>query len=303
MTIVAKRGELPHEGAALGRIHADANRRKATAYWLGFLRGVLASSSIETLEFGPLRAEAGRFLENFQDEGAEELIEDLGAGGEGGQEAIFRIVERAEAERSRDFRMRDRKDATNELYGFCAGIACDNHITPSEVETLLARIAAAPEALEDRRVRSLEWAARRSIVDGRITDEEAGDICGWISRLVGDSCTDTGLATYGNVGVVDGALRDPEGVVFPERMFVLTGKFSIGPRKVVAALVTERGGAWKNTVCKQTDYLVVAASGSRDWVHSSEGTKILKAMEIRRNGGRLHVVEEPTFASALGHAP
>lgn len=295
--------KLPYEGEALGRIHAGANDRKATAYWLGFLRGVLASGSIETMELPPLRAEAAVLLENLGDAGAASLLDDLDARRWNDGAHLLDIVGQAEAMRGRGFRIESRKDAVNELYGFCAGIACDNHITPSEVETLLTKIAATPGLTDDARVRSLEFAARRSIEDGRITEEESEDICSWIARLVGDSCTDTGLATFGNVGVVDGSLRDHTQVQFADRMFVLTGKFSIGPRKVVAGLVKDRGGNWKDVVCTKTDYLVVAVAGSRDWVHSHEGTKILRALEIREKGGRLHVVEEPTFSAALSHVP
>ena len=42
-----KAGALEHEGAALGRIHAKANQQKALGYWLGFLKGVLASDEGE----------------------------------------------------------------------------------------------------------------------------------------------------------------------------------------------------------------------------------------------------------------
>lgn len=151
----------------------------------------------------------------------------------------------------------------------------------------------------DSRVASLGSVARKSIDDGWITEEESEDICQWITTLVGDSATDTGLATFGNIGVIDGALEDPSRFSIPDRMFVLTGKFAIGPRKVLAGMISERGRAWKNTVCGATDYLVVAAEASREWKHSHEGTKIIRAMEFRHKGGRPDLVHEPMLASAL----
>ena len=108
------------------------------------------------------------------------------------------------------------------------------------------------------------------------------------------------MATFGNVGVIDGAIEDPAEISFEGRMFVLTGKFSLGPRKVLAGMIAERGGSWKNAVCGQTDYLAVAAAASRDWKHTHEGTKIIRAMELRDKGGRPHLVQEPTLAVALG---
>lgn len=69
--------ELEHGSAALGRIHNCSNNRKAMAYWLGFLKGVLASKHVETAEFSPLKVEAENFLALLKDDDAKELIEDL----------------------------------------------------------------------------------------------------------------------------------------------------------------------------------------------------------------------------------
>jgi NAD-dependent DNA ligase len=268
-------------------------------YWLGFLKGVMASERVEQAEQAPLRVEAGQFLSLLHDDDAAELIRDLDMWNDAPDE-VFAVLETIVGIRSREFVVIDDKDEVNEFYGFCAGIACDNAITPKEVEKLLARLDSSTVLRSDRRVSSLGQVARKSIADGRITAEEAEDICGWITRLVGDSATDTGLPTYGNVGVIDGALEDASRFVIPNRMFVLTGKFAIGPRKVVAAMISERGGDWKETVCSRTDYLVVAAEASRDWKHSHEGTKIIKAMELREKGGRPDLVLEPMLACALG---
>ncbi|MGN6303583.1 MAG: BRCT domain-containing protein [Mesorhizobium sp.] len=298
--MVQKRGRtLEHEGAALGRIHASANYRKALGYWLGFLRGVLASEQVERAEMAPLRVEAEQFLALLHDDDAVELIRDLDMWRDSPEE-VYSVLQTIVGMRSREFLVSSDKDEVNEFYGFCAGIACDNSITPAEVEKLLARLDSSVILQDDKRVASLGYAARRAISDGRITSDEAEDICGWITRLVGDSATDTGLPTFGNVGVLDGALEDASQFRISGQMFVLTGKFVIGPRKVIAGMINDLGGEWKNTVCGKTNYLVVAAEASRDWKHSHEGIKIIKAMELREKGGRPDLVHEPMLAQALG---
>lgn len=201
--------------------------------------------------------------------------------------------------RSRDFVVENDKDEINELYGFCAGIACDNHITPDEAERLLSRIDAYPRIQTDGRVRDLRNAVKRSIADGRITPDESDDICTWITHLVGDSATDTGIATFGNVGVIEGALNDHNDVVFDQRMFVLTGKFTLGPRKAIQGMISDRGGEFKGTVCRNTHYLCVATEASRDWKHSHEGLKIIRAIELRAEGRGPQVVHEGTLAQAF----
>lgn len=297
-TASRKNNVLEHEGVALGRINAKANHRKALFYWLGFLKGILASSKIETAEFTPLKIEAENFLRLLQDPDAFELLEDLRMWKDEPGE-IYKIIENIVDVRSRDLGATDEKDEINELYGFCAGIACDNRITPEEVETLLSALSRYSRIQSDGRVINLRNAAYRSIADGRITPDESDDICSWIAHLVGDSATDTGIATFGNVGVIEGALENHNDVVFDGRMFVLTGKFTLGPRKVVQGMISDRGGEFKNSVCRNTDYLCVATEASRDWRHSHEGLKIIRAMELRREGRGPNLVHEGTLAKAF----
>ncbi|MFN7011868.1 MAG: hypothetical protein ACK4PN_17765 [Allorhizobium sp.] len=294
----SQKSAFEHEGAALGRIHAHSNSRKALGYWLGFLKGVLASESIEKAEYEPLRVESENFLGLLHDPDARELIEDLCLWKDEPNE-VYEIVESIIAMRSRDFAIETEKDEINELYGFCAGIACDNRITPKEVEKLLSKLSSYPRIQTDKRMVNLRNAALRSIADGRITPEESDDICTWITHLVGDSATDTGIATFGNIGVLEGALEDHKDIIFDRRMFVLTGKFTLGPRKAIQGMISDRGGEFKSSVCRNTNYLCVAAEASRDWRHSHEGTKIIRAMELRDEGCGPDLVHEGTLAKAL----
>ncbi len=297
-TMRAGKNALEHEGAALGRIHASSNNRKALGYWLGFLKGVLASENVENAEYEPLKVESENFLDLLHDPDARELIEDLHMWKDEPNE-IYEIIENIVTMRSRDFVVENEKDEINELYGFCAGIACDNRITPGEVAKLLSKLGSYPRIQTDKRIVNLRNAALRSIADGRITPEESDDICTWITHLVGDSATDTGIATFGNVGVLEGALEDHNDIVFDRRMFVLTGKFTLGPRKAIQGMISDRGGEFKSSVCRNTNYLCVAAEASRDWRHSHEGTKIIRAMELRDEGPGPHLVHEGTLAQAL----
>lgn len=191
------------------------------------------------------------------------------------------------------------KDSCNRFFGFCAGICCDGRLKIKEVEELIRRIDQAPVLTEDSRTVSLRSVASEAISDGALSSEEEEDIGEWIARLVGDSCADTGIATYGNTPSIEGALRDPGQLVFQNAGFVVTGAFSMGPRKIIERWILERGGAVAKSVSRNTDYLVIAAVASRDWLHSHQGTKIIEARKLREIGGRPHFVEEVTFQKAL----
>lgn len=111
---------------------------------------------------------------------------------------IHDIIENIVSMRSREFLVEAEKDEIKSSTDFAAGIACDDRLTAKEVEKLSARLETYPPIQSDKRVVNLKN-ARRSIADGRITPGESDDICTRIIHLVGDSASDIGIATFGNV--------------------------------------------------------------------------------------------------------
>jgi hypothetical protein len=207
--MMAGSDELKYGGFSLGRIHAKSKRRKAEAYWLGFLEGVLASESIESLEVASIRAEAEQFLQLFGDDDAADLIQDLDTAYSDYHGEIFGVISGIVDYRLRSFAEGSSKDCCNRFFGFCAGISCDSRLKIKEVEKLIDRIDQNAQLLEDARIAALKEAVAEAISDGHLSIEEEEDIGEWIVRLVGDSCADTGLPTYGNTPSIEGVLRDP----------------------------------------------------------------------------------------------
>lgn len=291
---------LDHESIRLSAIHRVSNHRKHEAYWLGFLEGIIASDKLENFEIGPRRIEAEYFLSSIGDEDAAEILRDLDVAFENFNHEIYAAIVCILDYRLRAFGPRNERDVVNSFFGFCAGIACDSHIRLREVERLLVEIDSRPELLDDVRIASLRRVAVRSIADGEITPEESADIADWICRLVGDSSNDTGIATYGNMPVMDDLLRDHTKIEFSDRVFVATGVFSLGPRKFIESVIVQRGGKISRSVNSKTHYLVVGSQASRDWKHSHEGLKLVQARELRLSGKALHIVDEATFCKAMG---
>lgn len=296
--------ELECGGAILAKIHEKGNQRKREAYWLGFLRGILASSKLEDMEVPSLRAEAEHFLELLGDDDAAEILRDLDTAFDDYNGEVYAAVECIAEQRSRSRVDGGSVDVANEFYGFCAGIACDNRIVPEEVTAVLAEIGRLPsDVAADSRISLLGEAAQRAILDGRVTPEESEDISSWICHLVGDSCADTGLATFGNMPVLDDVVKDVKQIVFEENSFVVTGTFLFAPRKVIKSVIVELGGTVSESVSRKTHYLVFGAEASRDWKYSHEGTKLARARELRQLNGSPLLVDESTFCRALGKWP
>lgn len=88
-------------------------------------------------------------------------------------------------------------------------------------------------------------------------------------------------------------------VVWDGRMFVFTGVMAFGPRKDCQALVEERGGLIGGSISKKVHYLVVGSVGNEQWRHSTYGTKIMKAVELREAGASIAIVGEDHWQKML----
>lgn len=88
-------------------------------------------------------------------------------------------------------------------------------------------------------------------------------------------------------------------LVWDDRMFVFTGVMAFGPRKDCQALVEERGGLIGGSISRKVHYLVVGSVGNEQWRHSTYGTKIMKAVELREAGASIAIVGEDHWQKML----
>lgn len=68
-----------------------------------------------------------------------------------------------------------------------------------------------------------------------------------------------------------------------------------GTRKEIADIITELGGTCKSGVSKKTDYLIVGNGGNPCWAYSCYGRKIEDAVNLRKSGAHVVIVNETDF--------
>jgi DNA polymerase-3 subunit epsilon len=93
--------------------------------------------------------------------------------------------------------------------------------------------------------------------------------------------------------------QPPPRVVLQGRTFVFTGRFLFGARAKCEQAVADRGGVCKADVTRATDYLVVGALKSKDWLQRSHGRKIQKLIGNVRSGCHGAVISEEQWAEAV----
>lgn len=189
---------------------------------------------------------------------------------------------------------RRRADAgIDELIGFIRGILADGEVTEAETTSLAAWTLKHREIASDWPVNVLARRLNRIFADGSVDETEREDLKELLCDILGEN--ENPLVTPATTLPLCKPAPD---VIFDQNVFVMTGKFAFGPRRICEAEVLARGGRVGTSVTLQTSYLVIGSVGSRDWIHSSWGRKIEKAAQYRELCP-LAIISEQHWASFL----
>jgi len=187
----------------------------------------------------------------------------------------------------------------DELLGLCRGIIADGETNQREAEFLRNWI----ENNFSRRdlmvypLKTLYWRLMGMLQDGILDDEESRELFEILERYTGECSIIKEARQFTSTLPLD--LPMPE-VKIKGSQFVFTGAFTIGTRKACETLIKDLGGEYKKAPTLKTDYLVIGLLGSEDWIHSSYGRKIEKAVELRdeRKTG-ISIISEEHFIRFL----
>jgi hypothetical protein len=195
-------------------------------------------------------------------------------------------------------KIRRSERSIDELIGLCRGVLADGYINDAEVAFLVQWIESSKDLSGDPLTDILFQRLADALTDGVIDEDEEADLLGALHDYIG------GRPSAPIEGVQSASTRlplcSPQPVlVFHRKSFVLTGTFTFGPRANVCLEIEQRGGHVSDDVMVGTDYLIVGGTASRDWVHSSYGRKIEKAVLYRGKGHGIAIVSEETWTQAL----
>jgi NAD-dependent DNA ligase len=186
--------------------------------------------------------------------------------------------------------------AINTLYGLIMGITADQSVNDDEIHFLNlwlndneAYTNSFPLNVVKHRIDSI-------FHDSIITQAEREDLCQTLSQLLGGTFQETGAAggfstTYG--------IDEPDAITIKDSTFCLTGAFITGTRDKCEQIITQLGGIPTSSINKKLNFLVIGALASRDWVATSHGRKIEKAMYYREQGSQVIILSEETWAKFI----
>ncbi|MEN6326381.1 MAG: BRCT domain-containing protein [Syntrophomonas sp.] len=84
-------------------------------------------------------------------------------------------------------------------------------------------------------------------------------------------------------------------LIIPGNLFCFTGVSSKAKRSDIKDIVESKGGKFKNTIVKDTNYLIVGNGGNPCWAFSCYGRKVEQAVNLRKAGHGIIIVHENDF--------
>ncbi|MEY2510127.1 MAG: hypothetical protein QOE26_890 [Verrucomicrobiota bacterium] len=188
--------------------------------------------------------------------------------------------------------------AIDQLSGICAGILADGEVTQEEARFFAEYVAKFAVYEPIWPFTDILDRVKRIFADGVCDEEEREELKTVMQALCGHKEDVEAGATYStSLPFCEPA---PTPVIFPERNFVITGKFAYGTRKAVMGAIESRNGIPGDSApTRETNYLVIGVFASRDWAHSNYGRKIERAVALRDGGSGISIISEDHFRSFL----
>lgn len=88
-------------------------------------------------------------------------------------------------------------------------------------------------------------------------------------------------------------------ITFENKVFCFTGESYRAKRHVMAEAVRALGGIARTNVSANTDYLIVGNAGNPCWAYACYGRKIEEAMQLRKEGAKVAIINETDFWDAI----
>jgi|TARA_Y100001001_G_scaffold154252_1_gene168832 NAD-dependent DNA ligase len=189
----------------------------------------------------------------------------------------------------------DRRSA-DALIGLASGITADGKINQQEAEFLKRWIETNMNHYADPVVNLLYRRLADMLSDNHLDQDEAAELLDMLKQFTGiELAAATPLQRPTTLPLNDPA---PD-LECTDRAFLFTGVMAFGPRKDCEAIVINLGGRIAPSVSKKVDFLVVGTIGNDQWLHSSYGTKIKKAVELREAGNPIAIISEEHWQNTL----
>lgn len=183
----------------------------------------------------------------------------------------------------------------DELIGISRGVIADGSVAEREAIFIGQWIENHREISDRWPVNVLYARITEMLRDGVLSKEEKTELLETLKDITGESSTYQ-EPNRSTTLPLDKPL--PE-VAFEGSTFCLTGRFVFGSTFECEETIAELGGIVEQSPNGGTNFLVIGEMGSPDWVHTSFGRSIEKAVEMQGNGHPIKIISEEHWVEQM----
>ena len=185
------------------------------------------------------------------------------------------------------------------LSGMIHGIMADGEISDSEIAALQSWIRTNDFLAGTYPFDEINSLLCSIMADKKVDEDERNELLAFFSNII-EFKNSFNLIERDYVDLrekysVGGICAVCPEVIIEGKNFCFTGESYRATRKELSDLIAQLGGAFKNSVSSKTDYLIVGNAGNPCWAYACYGRKIEEAVNIRKNGGKIVIVNETDF--------
>ncbi|MCB2410730.1 BRCT domain-containing protein [Hymenobacter lucidus] len=182
--------------------------------------------------------------------------------------------------------------AVDQLVGICTGILADGEVSEREAIFFAEWVRKHAADTPVWPLTAVLSRVERIFEDGVCDAEERAELQEVMETLCGFTQAPTPQAETLSTALPL-CVPQPHPLVFSDKQVVVTGKFAYGARTAVFEAIDALGGQpTDSSPTRATDYLVIGVFASRDWINTSHGRKIEKAVQLRDKGTGIRILSE-----------
>ena len=189
------------------------------------------------------------------------------------------------------------------LNGMIHGILADGVITDEEIRTLNTWISSNDYLTGCYPFDEIESLLLSILNDGIVTEDERNMLKAFLSNFIdlksSYNLNSKEIETLRKHYSISGICAICQEIEFDGNQFCFTGQSLRAKRKEIADLITSLGGKFNNSITNKTRYLIVGNDGNPCWAFSCYGRKIEDAVNRRKAGQTLTIVNEVDFWDAV----
>lgn len=189
------------------------------------------------------------------------------------------------------------------LGGLIHGIMADEEISDNEIDALCRWIDANDFLQGTYPFDELNSMLHTILEDKVVTEDERNELTAFMSSLVdfksSVNLSEANYATLREKYSIPGICAFCPEIEFQGHTFCFTGESYRSTRAELKGEIERLGGKFRTNVSAKLDYLIVGNAGNPCWAYSCYGRKIEEAMELRKKGAKVQIINETDFWDAV----